>query len=295
MTRLWPGSAAVTVLAVLCAGAASAAPPRMTDEELVNEARKACAADRPSVGIELLADYYARTGEAIAIHNQARCYQQNDMPEKALSRFREYLRIATDITPEQLRKTERHILELEAELKRRGLREQVETGSRPTILTPADVLPPVPPKEVAVAPQKPVVTPPPAPPPPAPPPPRADLSKSAPPAGGSPALRVTGLALGAVALAGVGAGVYFGTRIGAIEEEIDAVPSDQAVPYDTWHRGERAQTLQWIGYGVGLAAAAGSITCLLLSAPSGGARSPALALAPRIGPDGYGASVRLAY
>lgn len=58
------------------------------------EAKKACLAGKNSYeqGIEILAELYATTNEPTYIYNQGRCYQQNNQPELALSRFQEYLR-----------------------------------------------------------------------------------------------------------------------------------------------------------------------------------------------------------
>jgi hypothetical protein len=71
---------------------ASAADPR------AEEARRACLAGHTQRGIELLAALYADTRDANYIYNQGRCFQQNGRPEEAISRFREYLRAADDLS-----------------------------------------------------------------------------------------------------------------------------------------------------------------------------------------------------
>ena len=63
------------------------------------QARKDCLTGKPEDGVALLADLFAKTGNANFLYNQARCYQQNARPEDAINRFREYLRVAKDVTP----------------------------------------------------------------------------------------------------------------------------------------------------------------------------------------------------
>ena len=88
------------------------------------EARRACAAGRVEQGIELLAQIIAETGDPNAVYNQARCYQGNGRAEQALTRFREYLRIAGPLPPRERQRVRRFIVELEQEVEARGRRRE---------------------------------------------------------------------------------------------------------------------------------------------------------------------------
>src|SRR6185503_1526342 len=84
------GAVALAALALL----ATVGSARAQQDPRELEAKKACLANKPDRGIELLAELYAETNEATYIYNQGRCYQQNGRSADALIRFREYLRKA---------------------------------------------------------------------------------------------------------------------------------------------------------------------------------------------------------
>jgi hypothetical protein len=127
------------------------------------------------------------------------------------------------------------------------------------------------------------------------------------------ALRVTGIVLGGVAAAGLATGIYFSTRVSSLENDIENAgktgpPASYRSTQDQLDAGSRAQTLQWVGYGVAAAAAGGSILCLVLSSRNGGERRPLalgggegrppapLALvAPLIGPSAVGGTLHLVF
>ena len=81
------------------------------------EAKKACLGGRPDRGIELLAEMYAETNDPTYIYNQGRCFQQNGKPREALTRFREYMRKARDLSPDDKALVEGYISELEQQIK----------------------------------------------------------------------------------------------------------------------------------------------------------------------------------
>lgn len=113
-----PIGALLLPLFIAWAGPAEAHPNNLGAREF--EAKKACASGHAQIGIDLLAEYYAQTGDPIAIYNQGRCYEQNDMGAQALNRFREYLRIMTALPPDERREVERHIAAIESDVLRRG-------------------------------------------------------------------------------------------------------------------------------------------------------------------------------
>jgi hypothetical protein len=53
---------------------------------------------------------------ATAVYNQGRCYQQNNRWEQAISRFREYLRKAKDLSDNDTAEVNRQISDCEASL-----------------------------------------------------------------------------------------------------------------------------------------------------------------------------------
>lgn len=79
-------------------------------------AKKACAVGDTMTGIDLLAELYVETNEPNYIHNQGRCYQQNDDPAHAILRFQEYLRQVPDIKAKDKALIEGYIAECEVRL-----------------------------------------------------------------------------------------------------------------------------------------------------------------------------------
>jgi hypothetical protein len=77
------------------------------------QAKKACAAGRVDEGVELLAELFTATGDVNYVYNQGRCYQQNGVAEKAINRFREYLRRAPNLPAGDRAEVEGFITELE--------------------------------------------------------------------------------------------------------------------------------------------------------------------------------------
>jgi tetratricopeptide (TPR) repeat protein len=127
---------------VQAAGPASAAGAENPDLK----ARTLFAAGEYQQALDIYARLYAETLHPTYLRNIARCYQNLGEPDKAISSFKEYLRKARELTPEQRKEIDGYIAEME-QLKR----------SRAAAAAPAPVAPA-----------------PPAPPPPAPPPPATE-------------------------------------------------------------------------------------------------------------------------
>ncbi len=226
-----------------------------------SEAKKACLANRPDRGIELLAELYAETNDPTYIYNQGRCYQQNGRGPDALVRFREYLRKATAIDPTEKASVERVIAELE---------QQEQARQSANAATPAASSAP------AIAPAIGVT--------PAEPEPRADRRQ----------LRIAGIAaagLGAVALAG---GIYMGLRTQQLSDEVSADAHRMMFSPSKYDEGTRAEILQWVGYGVGgLALATGAVLYVIGAGIL--SRDTTVAVTPSLGPREAGASVRIRF
>ena len=122
------GGLAVAALVAVAAMSGAARAQERDPREL--EAKKACLGGRPDRGIELLAEMYAETNDPTYIYNQGRCYQQNGKPREALTRFREYMRKARDMSADDKALVQGYISELEQQEKAAA----VDLSARP----PAD-------------------------------------------------------------------------------------------------------------------------------------------------------------
>jgi len=200
------------------------------------EAKTACLAGRSSRGIELLAQLYAETNDPTYIYNQGRCFEQDGKLREAVTRFREYLRKAPAMGPEENTQVRARIAELESQLN-------------------------------APAPPAPAVAPAAATPPPAAIPPNASDSRgeqSGPSVGEAPvpvaqedssrALRVAGIASAGVgALAIVGA-IYMHGRAVDLSDQVTTA-AEKGQPWKSlYDEGQRAERWQWVGYSVGTVA-----------------------------------------
>jgi hypothetical protein len=230
VTRPCAGVALVTALAVGLATPALAQTGRDPREV---EAKKTCLAGRWERGIELLADLYAETGEPTYIYNQGRCFQQNGRSADAVTRFREYLRKAPSLSADEKAQVEKFIRELESPT----------DPSRPSSAGSSAAVPVTPPPVVPV-------------------------SSTAGPvhvAVGATAvdddkrrrtLRVAGIAAGAVGLLSVAGGVVMGLRVKSLEDDVTKAASEGRYDQSKYNDGRRAETLEWVGLGVGVAALA---------------------------------------
>lgn len=211
------------------------------------EAKTACLSGHLETGIELLARLFAETGDATYIYNQGRCFEQNGRASEAVTRFREYLRKSPGLTPDEKSQVQGHITEMEQQLR----------------AAPTPVPPPVP---VAVAPA-----------PAAAPMPTTSPTDAAPSADHPRALRIAGIATAAVGVAALAGGLVMGLRARSLSDEITADASDPINPtysrskYDS---GQRAETLQWVGYGVGGAALLGGGLLYYLGTRSAAGEGP---------------------
>jgi tetratricopeptide (TPR) repeat protein len=98
-------AALLTAVAVRTADAAS------DTREL--RAREAFAAGRFQDALDLFAKLYAETLHPIYLRNIGRCYQNMGNPDKALISFRDYLRKAKNLTPDEEKEIQGYIKEME--------------------------------------------------------------------------------------------------------------------------------------------------------------------------------------
>jgi tetratricopeptide (TPR) repeat protein len=249
-------SMAACALAMLLAGSALARTALAARPDArVTEARKACAAGEVERGVNLLAELIAERNDPNAIYNQARCYQSNGQPEPALSRFKEYLRVAPRLSARERRQVEQYMRELEQELDARARRaalaapEPQSPQSQPTNTSPATAAPPS-----AAGASKPSST-------------VVNLTDPPPPASTAnrPLLVLSALtaAAGVTALAG---GAFYSLETRRIERQIErqSLPIASEMYRRRTREGQRAQSRQWLGYGAGAAALGTSAILYLL-------------------------------
>jgi hypothetical protein len=257
----------VMVFAPFLARQASSASNKLDDEAVQEKAaKKACAMGDYEKGEDILTDLFVATNNVVYIYNQARCYQQNDRWERALSRFREFLRKAEHLTKAQRAETERNIAECEA-----ALRQSPPPGPSPAPATPPRSEPPAPgpatgaTAEVQVAP-KPVA--------------ETNPPKTQPVGNPGRGLRIAGLIFGGVGVGAMGAGVFCTLKTRSItSNEIKhgatKAQEDERKRYETWG---------WVSYGVGATALAAGVALYILGWTS--TESSQVALLPSVNSTG---------
>ena len=220
-TRLGTGAALAGLLVAL-----AARPARAQDRDQRElEAKKACLGGHADKGIELLADLYTDTNDPTYIYNQGRCFEQNGRAGEAITRFREYLRKATTLPPDERAQLQKHIDELEAEAK------TSPGGASSSPLSPASIAAPAPTPAAGVAIASPTPTP--------------ERGRH---------LHIAGLVTGGVGALAVVGGVVMGLHARSLSSEVTADANMGTFSQSKFDSGERAQTLELVGYGVGAAA-----------------------------------------
>lgn len=141
-----PACLLVTVLGIaLVIGLTSPALARDKDARSV-QAQTECMSGNTDAGVAKLAQLYAETHNANFVYNQARCYEQASRPDEAIGRFREYLRLAKNISGAERADVERHIeecRELKAEQERENEKLTAEADDPPPVRRPIAPVPEV--------------------------------------------------------------------------------------------------------------------------------------------------------
>lgn len=221
-------------------------------------------------GVDLLSDLFLDTRDPTYIFNQGRCFQQNNRYEDAISRFREYLRKATSITPQERADTERYIEECQRLLQ----------APQPPVSPTAPQIPPAAASDGSSA-----------------PPPASALplvpvtSASATPTDSGRGLRIAGIGVGAAGLASVGIAVYYYTRARAMSDKVSSSDNPSAADQQA---GKDAETMQWIFYTAGGASlVAGTVMYVLGSSSS--RRGSVTSVSPVLGPSLVGLAAQGAF
>jgi tetratricopeptide (TPR) repeat protein len=232
------------------------------------DARKACLEGDYSKGVSLLSELFVDYKAANYVFNQGRCYEQNGLLEEAITRFREYLRLG----PDDRDTAEKHIAECEELLRRKSLASAPAPTPAPMVATEpvAAQTPPVPAQVTA----------------------GATAQATPPSASRGSGLRISGVVLGVVGVAGIAAGLAMNLKANSLASQIEP-------PNHTFDRGTESsrktyEQLSWVGYGVG-AAAMVTGTILYGVGWARGNDSKQVALLPLVTPEMSGAAVKGAF
>jgi tetratricopeptide (TPR) repeat protein len=105
-------------------------------------------------------------------------------------------------------------------------------------------------------------------------------------------LRLAGMVCGAVGLVSVGAGVYYWSRASSLTDSANKATAYNQADYD---QGKRAETMQWIFYGVGAVAIMSGAGLYLYSRWLPAAKQASVSLAPMVGPGTAGLQAHRAF
>jgi hypothetical protein len=253
-------SSLVLVFVVVVSARTASAEKATSTSAKEKAAKKACALGDYQKGTDILADLFVDTNDTTYIYNQGRCYQQNGIFEKAVLRFREYLRKVKNLSNSDRTETERQISDCEASLGKAAL------VAPPPVSTSSSVAPietqltvPAPQTAAPAVSVKPTPT-----------PTESSQGKD---------LRTAGIICAAGGLAAVGAGVGLALKtqnISSDEQKHGATPAKES-------QRKSLETWGWIGYGVG-AAALGTGAVLYIAGRRDDQRG-SLALLPILAPN----------
>jgi hypothetical protein len=229
-------------------------------------ARKACLRGNVDKGVEILTDLYLSTRDANLIFNQARCYSVNHRYEDAISRFREYLLKATNLTDAERAETQKHIADCQSYLGK------VEAPA--AVAAPASPPPAAPPAYAQPAPVAPAAAPPPV----------LTIAQPVEPSSSGSGLRTAGV----VTASAGGALLITGTILNL---KVNSMSKDLETHYVTSTSSSRQdyKTFSQVSYGVGAACVAGGALLYYLGVRSGRSSAAQVALAPALAPGAVGA------
>ena len=210
---------------------------------------------------------YTASGDPIWLFNQGRCFQQNDQLTQALSRFKEFLRKSEGAPGEDVADARKYIAELEAEL------QKAQSSSNSPSTPSAE--------------------------------PSGAVSTTAGPAapetrpGGG--LRYAGLGTVIAGGAFLATGVVFSVMVNKSNKDIESKTNqnggvDWSDVKGKYSDGSRYETLQWVFYGVGAAAAlAGSVLYWVGMTSAEPPRLGATQVFPVVVANGAGACLHMAF
>jgi hypothetical protein len=219
------------------------------------QARKHCLTGNVEAGVALLADLFVETKDVNLIYNQARCYEQNGRADAAILRFREYLRVAKNISPDEKAEVDRHIADCRAMLAEGKPAEPVPVPPSPA---PLPVEPPGTPLAADTV-----------------------TTASPPPASGS-STRLAGIVVGSAGLAALATGGLFSYLVSSAKQEAEDNADKKIYDSGLQSRGKTYETMQWVCYGTGAALVATGVVLYAVGARK--AKPAPVAVVPRLAP-----------
>jgi hypothetical protein len=265
-----------------------------SNESREREAKKACLAGDVAKGIAILAELYVKTDKMVLLFNQGRCFEQNGRYEEAIVRFREFQQKVKDSGAPPNPIAEEHIAKCKALLveKRQGdqpVPSPVPAAPASEPVAPAPPAPPAAAPPPAVTPQQEVST------PSAPAPEATTLVASPEPSQKSAAkpgagLRVAGITVMTMGLAGIATGIALNVKANDIADEIESERPYLRSREDTRSRYE---TWGWVGYGLGGACLLGGAVLYYFGYSQG--HDSQVALLPSVQAGSYGAALQGAF
>jgi hypothetical protein len=201
-------------------------------------AKRACLNGEPTEGIKVLTDLYVDTNDPTYIYNQGRCYEQNNLCEEAIVRFREYLRKTPNRDASDRAEVAKHIADCETLLANKGggVTAPPSVAMPPTVAA-APVTAPIaaPPAAVAVTPSDQTVV--------------ASPETGARPGAGLRTAGVLTMAAGAaLVVGGLVLNLQHNSKMTSLQSDYSSEGVDSAQQY---------KTLSMVGYGAGAAGLVG--------------------------------------
>ncbi len=257
------GQALAGLILVLLSSSPALAASRQTQEK---EARKACLNGDFAQGVSILSDLFISTKNPTYLFNQGRCLEQNRKYEEAIARFEEYLR-AAETGKFKLKSSDKE----QAHRRIGKCKELLAEQEARTIAPPQTFAPPVAP----VAPQpQPEAAP-------------APIVVNVPaPAPAEESRRNSGLLIGGIITAALGAGatvtgVILNVKANGMLD--DMYGKQNGYSSDDESTRKTYETLAWVGYGVGGACLLTGAVLIWFGARSDSRPPSQVALVPTLG------------
>jgi hypothetical protein len=249
--------AVLLAASALCRSARADGSSARPDDPRPTAALAACASGDVPKGIAILGTLYAETRSPAFVFNQGRCYQKNGQLEPARHRFAEYLRIGISEPPDDIRRAQEFVKEIDDTLARLRVAALAPAAAAPVSSSRGEHAHALRIASVVLA-----------------------------------ALGVAAVGTGVYLSLKVNSISDDIDKEFANQDYVTDAAGLQRQLAD----GARYETWQWIAYGVGGAALAGAVTTFILGGSSlpwsGSSERAALGLTPAVSRDGLGGVVR---
>ncbi len=228
-------------------------------------ARKACLNGDYAQGISILSDLFVSTQNTTYIFNQGRCLEQNKRYEDAVERFKEYLRAGGEkLSQDDRDAAQKHIADCKATLaEERGVLGATAPTTPQAFVSPKSEPPPTqqppPAEEVpsSVA---------------------AEPARKTTPERTGAGLRIGGIVVASVGVAGVAAGVLLNLKANSIINQMQTTAGDYTHAKDRSH--QTYETSAWVAYGAGAACIVTGAILYAVGIASRASKSEDIALVP---------------